>query len=95
MMGFVWGLNGSKYGSHRPLTVRQNERVEIEMVNRHPPDPLSDDFAEALRRDLVVFEDDQIHDLTSENGFGKGENEGVESGVRLLARVPLRGGPGA
>ena len=34
MMGYVWGLNGFKYGAHRPLTVRQNERVEIEMVNR-------------------------------------------------------------
>lgn len=34
MMGFVWGLNGRKFGAHQPLTVRQGERVEIEMVNR-------------------------------------------------------------
>ena len=34
MMGFVWGLNGRKYGAHQPLAVRQSERVEIEMVNR-------------------------------------------------------------
>ena len=34
MMGYVWGLNGRKYGSHQALTVRQDERVEIEMVNR-------------------------------------------------------------
>jgi FtsP/CotA-like multicopper oxidase with cupredoxin domain len=34
MMGYVWGLNGRKYGSHQPLAVRRNERVEIEMVNR-------------------------------------------------------------
>jgi FtsP/CotA-like multicopper oxidase with cupredoxin domain len=34
MMGFVWGLNGRKYGEHRPLQVRKGERAEIEMVNR-------------------------------------------------------------
>jgi FtsP/CotA-like multicopper oxidase with cupredoxin domain len=34
MMGFVWGLNGRKYGAHQPLAVRAGERVEIEMVNR-------------------------------------------------------------
>jgi len=34
MMGFVWGLNGRKFGAHQPLPVRQGERVEIEMVNR-------------------------------------------------------------
>ena len=34
MMGYVWGLNGRIYGGHRPLSVRQGERVEIEMVNR-------------------------------------------------------------
>lgn len=34
MMGFVWGLNGRKFGAHQPLTVRQGERVEIEMINR-------------------------------------------------------------
>ncbi len=34
MMGYVWGLNGRKYGSHQPLTVRRDERVEIDMVNR-------------------------------------------------------------
>jgi len=44
---------------------------------------------------LVVFEHDQIHDMTSENGCGKGEHEAVQTGVRPLAHVPLRGGPGA
>jgi hypothetical protein len=44
---------------------------------------------------LVVFEHDQIHGITSGNGCEQGENEAVETGVRLLARVPLRGGPGA
>jgi FtsP/CotA-like multicopper oxidase with cupredoxin domain len=34
MMGFVWSLNGRKFGAHEPLRVRQGERVEIEMVNR-------------------------------------------------------------
>jgi FtsP/CotA-like multicopper oxidase with cupredoxin domain len=34
MMGFVWGLNGLKYGAHRPLAVGQGERIEIEMANR-------------------------------------------------------------
>lgn len=34
MMGFVWGLNGRKFGAHQPLAVRRGERVEIEMVNR-------------------------------------------------------------
>jgi len=34
MMGFVWGLNGRKFGAHEPLRIRQGERVEIEMVNR-------------------------------------------------------------
>ena len=34
MMGFVWGLNGRKFGEHQPLSVRQGERVEIEMINR-------------------------------------------------------------
>lgn len=34
MMGFVWGLNGRKFGAHQPLPVRQGERVEIEIINR-------------------------------------------------------------
>jgi FtsP/CotA-like multicopper oxidase with cupredoxin domain len=34
MMGFVWSLNGRKFGAHEPLAVRRGERVEIEMVNR-------------------------------------------------------------
>jgi FtsP/CotA-like multicopper oxidase with cupredoxin domain len=34
MMGFVWGLNGRKFGEDQPLAVRLSERVEIEMVNR-------------------------------------------------------------
>ncbi len=34
MMGYVWSLNGRKFGSHQPLAVAQGERVEIEMINR-------------------------------------------------------------
>ena len=34
MMGFVWGLNGRKFGEHQPLMVRQGERATIEMINR-------------------------------------------------------------
>lgn len=34
MMGFIWSLNGRKFGAHSPLPVALGERVEIEMVNR-------------------------------------------------------------
>jgi FtsP/CotA-like multicopper oxidase with cupredoxin domain len=34
MMGFVWGFNGRRFGEATPLPVRQDERVEVTLVNR-------------------------------------------------------------
>jgi FtsP/CotA-like multicopper oxidase with cupredoxin domain len=34
MMGFVWGINGKRYGEDTPLVVRSGERVELVMRNR-------------------------------------------------------------
>jgi FtsP/CotA-like multicopper oxidase with cupredoxin domain len=34
MMGFVWGINGKRYGEDTPLVVRSGERVELIMRNR-------------------------------------------------------------
>jgi FtsP/CotA-like multicopper oxidase with cupredoxin domain len=34
MLGFIWSLNGRKFGTHQPLAVREGELVEIEMINR-------------------------------------------------------------
>jgi FtsP/CotA-like multicopper oxidase with cupredoxin domain len=34
MMGFVWGINGKRYGEDTPLRARAGERVELVMRNR-------------------------------------------------------------
>jgi FtsP/CotA-like multicopper oxidase with cupredoxin domain len=34
MAGYVWTLNGARYGEHRPLAFRAGERVELTLRNR-------------------------------------------------------------